>query len=1116
LSANGRYVAFVSFETLTGLSTTKGETNIYRFDRVTGDLALVTVNSSGTGSGSGDSYDPAISADGSVVVFASRSSNLHPLDTDTGSDIFARNFITGTTELVSINSAGTGSGNGDSHGPGISADGTVVTFYSTSNNLHPLDTVTGTDVFARNLTTGTTYLVSVNSGGTGGGNGTSDSPVISADGSVVTFRSQARNLSPLKTTSTYYDLFARNLTTNTTYLVSVNSAGTGGGNGDSDSAVISADGSVVAFRSYASNLHSSDNNGKSDIFARSLMAGTTHLVSVNSAGTGSGNNTSDSPVMSADGSVVAYRSSASDLHALDTNSSYDIYVRNLVSNSTELASVNLMGTASGVADGPVISADGTVVLFSSFSSNLHPLDTSASSDIFARNLLTETTILVSINSAGTASGNARSEAWGFKLLGVSADGSVVSFHSEASDLVTGDFNGERDLFVRNLVGGTTQLVSTFDGGSPSTTGGNNSTVDQGALSADGRYVVFVSRSANLIDGLDIWPSTQNVYRMDRVTGHIDLVSVNVDGTGSGNDDSGDPVISADGSVVAFSSDASNLVSLLSGGGEIFVRNFVTGTTQLVSVRTDGAQGGNGSSDDPTISADGSVVAFSSNASNLHPLDTNTTKDIFARNLVTGTTYLVSISSDGAAGGNHASYVPVMSSNGKVVTFLSASSNLHPAKSSATGNDIFARDLETGITSLVSINSTGDSPLNGSFYLQRLGISANGNVVVFRSDFGTVYARNLATNTTIVVGTGSLGTINGTAFGFVISADGSVVAFHSTSSLHPLDTNGRQDVYARNIVTGTTYLVSVNSTGTANGNGDSEDPAISADGSVVAFRSKASNLHDLKTSQLYEDTFARNLLTGRTYLLSANMDGTGSGNDDSWFSSSVVSADGRVVAFSSDARNLVPDDYNSSTDVFAVTIPTVTPPIGDYNGNYAVDAADYVLWRKTLGTTGVPAYFDADGDGDATIDQDDYVVWQAHFGQTAAGAGSGAATSSLSEPMSGEFSVSAPSNSVPAEANSVPVPTANLGVLEMPSRRQESASRARRQINHDRWSESISDDLLMLAIDRVGRDPRPDSLDSGLGGKNDHHADDDNNGSLESDEPLAVALAEWRRSRCTSK
>ena len=183
--------------------------NIYRFDRVTGDVVLVSVNSAGTGGGNSTSDTPAISADGNVVVFSSDASNLHPLDTNTTSDVFARNLATGITYLVSVNSAGTGSGNGASDSPVISADGNVVAFRSSSSNLHPFDTSTGSDVFARNLATGTTYLVSVNSAGTGSGNGSSDSPVISADGNVVAFRSLARNLSSLKTSSTYYDLFAR-------------------------------------------------------------------------------------------------------------------------------------------------------------------------------------------------------------------------------------------------------------------------------------------------------------------------------------------------------------------------------------------------------------------------------------------------------------------------------------------------------------------------------------------------------------------------------------------------------------------------------------------------------------------------------------------------------------------------------------------------------------------------------------------------------------------------------------------------------------------------------------------------------------------------------------------
>jgi hypothetical protein len=185
--------------------------------------------------------------------------------------------------------------------------------------------------------------------------------------------------------------------------------------------------------------------------------------------------------------------------------------------------------------------------------------------------------------------------------------------------------------------------------------------------------------------------------------------------------------------------------------------------------------------------------------------------------------------------------------------------------------------------------------------------------------------------------------------------------------------------------------------------------------------------------------------------------------------------------------------------------------GDYNRNGTVDAADYIVWRKTLGTNVSPPFTGADGDGDGVIDADDHGVWRAHFGQTVPppGAGSGAAISSLSESASqpGEFAVAASANSAPAEANDAAVPSARFDVLDMPSRRQESASRSRRAINQDHWSESLSDDLLMLAIDRIRRCRQPDTLESDTGGKNDRRADNDDDGP-ETEEPLDVSLAEW--------
>jgi hypothetical protein len=263
------------------------------------------------------------------------------------------------------------------------------------------------------------------------------------------------------------------------------------------------------------------------------------------------------------------------------------------------------------------------------------------------------------------------------------------------------------------------------------------------------------------------------------------------------------------------------------------------------------------------------------------------------------------------------------------------------------------------------------------------ISANGCVVAYNLLYGGVYARNIVTGTDYVVA--------GSGDEQVVSADGTVVAFRSSASLSPLDTNGFSDIYARNIVTGTTTLVSVNSAGTGGGHGYSYEPAISADGNVIIFRSEATDLNDLKTNGLYPDLFAHNLFTGATYLLSSNPDGTASGNDDTSYNIGI-SADGRVAVFFSYASNLVQGDTNSSSDVFAATIPNAPLQLGDYNQNSVVDAADYVLWRSKVGTTGVAPYSGADGSGNGSVGAEDYGVWREHFGQTLPPTGGGGSLS----------------------------------------------------------------------------------------------------------------------------
>jgi Tol biopolymer transport system component len=366
------------------------------------------------------------------------------------------------------------------------------------------------------------------------------------------------------------DVLVRDLQAATTTLVSVNSAGTGSGNGYSNDPVLSPDGRYVAFRSGASDLVAGDANGTYDVFVRDLQAGTTTLVSVNSAGTGSGNQDSFAPVLSADGRYVFFGSRASDLVAGDANGTADVFVRDLQAGTTTLVSVASDGTGSGNGSsyepfpGQSLSADGRYVAFESDASDLVAGDTNGTWDVFVRDLQAGTTTLVSAArlivaetaASGTGSGNGDSYA-----PAVSADGRYVAFFSWASDLVKGDTNNRADVFVRDLQAGTTRLVSwrTACLDCPSGSGNDDSYVWYApALSADGRYVAFYSYASDLVGGDT--NGTSDVFVHDLQAGTTTLVSVKSAGAGSGNGYSLDPVLSPDGRYVAFQSGASDLVA----------------------------------------------------------------------------------------------------------------------------------------------------------------------------------------------------------------------------------------------------------------------------------------------------------------------------------------------------------------------------------------------------------------------------------------------------------------------------------------------------------------------------------------------------------------------------
>ncbi|MGQ7848734.1 thrombospondin type 3 repeat-containing protein [Granulosicoccus sp. 3-233] len=383
-----------------------------------------------------------ISADGRFVAFYSYASNLHPSDTDSFGDILVFDRDTESLELIST--AGGLSpvkGNNNSLHPSISADGRFVAFTSEASNLHPGDTDTTTDIFVFDRDTDSLELIST-AGGLSSvkGNDNSLHPSISADGRVVAFHTFASNLHP-DDADIRADIFVFDLVTKTLELISTS----GGpspfkGNFDSVEPSISSDGRFVAFRSSATNLHPDDSDTIHDIFVFDRDTESLELIST-SGGTlpVKGNSNSYEPSISADGRYVAFRSDASNLHSGDTDTVPDIFVFDRDTDSLELIS-----TAGGLSPvkgnnssfEPSIGADGRFVAFYSFASNLHPDDSDDFGDIFVFDRDTQSQRLIS-QPSGESGKNSSFHP------NLSPDGEQVLFTSQSTSLVIG---GQSTLF----------------------------------------------------------------------------------------------------------------------------------------------------------------------------------------------------------------------------------------------------------------------------------------------------------------------------------------------------------------------------------------------------------------------------------------------------------------------------------------------------------------------------------------------------------------------------------------------------------------------------------------------------------------------------------------------
>src|SRR5437762_2422917 len=303
-----------------------------------------------------------------------------------------------------------------------------------------------------------------------------------------------------------------------------------------------------------------------------------------------------------------------------------LWGRSAGAQTTERVSVASGGTeANGASLSSALSADGRFVAFDSSATDLVAADTNGVSDVFVHDRQTGTTERVSVASDG-AQGNGSSGLVTFAFPpALSADGRFVAFVSAATNLVASDTNGATDVFVHDRQTGTTERVSVASDG-----GESNDARGEAALSAAGRFVALHSAQTNLVAGDP--NGTIDVFVHDRQTGMTERVSVGSDGT-QGNNASCYAALSADGRFVAFDSDATDLVAGDSNGAtDVFVHDRQTGTTERVSVASGGGTQGNGNSGGffafPARSTDGRFVAIQRDATNLVAGDTNGATDVF--------------------------------------------------------------------------------------------------------------------------------------------------------------------------------------------------------------------------------------------------------------------------------------------------------------------------------------------------------------------------------------------------------------------------------------------------------------------------------------------------------
>jgi Tol biopolymer transport system component len=889
ISRDGRYILYSS--SANNLTTNAdgaafapvypAKLNVFLYDRTNGTTTLVSVNTNGTGGGNGDSFAVEISTNGQFALFESAATNLVTGDTNGFNDVFVRDIVNGITTLVSVGTNGI-AGNGAARSSTMTPDGRYVAFVSAASNLVANDTNGIPDIFVRDLVASNTVLVSVGAMYTNTVSvptNSSEWPDISDDGRYVAFYSTATNLVPgVATTS---EIYVRDLAGGVTLLASTNSrsivqAAFNTSNVISCDHAISADGQYVAYLAGVPNLNNAFNSGV--LVRYHVFTGATDIVNTNVQGPIVGSEAYDRSLdMSRDGNFITFITNS---YVQSSNLAPDaVWIWNAQSDTTTLVSSNFVTNALSIPDyfWPQLSEDGRYVSFFSAVSNLTADPTVTGYHLYVYDSLATNISLVDPRTNGSAPSY-----FPVNPPSLSSNGQFIVFDSFDPDLVVDDGNVGYDVFLRDLSTNAVELISAASPALLSLSPAGASLLSSFSVSTNARYVAFSSEAVNL----------------------------------TAND--------------------TNLLR------DVFVYDRLIGSNTLVSVATNGFSG-NGISRDPTISGDGRYVAFTSNSSNLVAGVTNGVRNVYLRDLQAGMTTLVSINSSSNGSGNADSYSPIISVDGRYVLFHSKANNLAPGFSNTNDESLFRRDTQTGTTIAVVTNTSGVAPVIA-------GMSPDGRYVAYGSSQLTTYVWDLQTFDWIYSNTGKATAVavnsDGTRFAFSTSSQVFFVNITANTNLllsspavtsHPglqFSANGQYLVFNSggsgktnqvvifNFLTGATNLISKNYNSSVGGNGASDAAVISPDGRFVAYRSFAGNIVP-GGSNGFPQIYLYDQNSGDTTLVTSSLYGNFPANNRSLFP--AFSPDSQTLLLTSWASDFAPQDFNQSGDVVAFSL---------YNSNSA--------------------------------------------------------------------------------------------------------------------------------------------------------------------------------------